>query len=177
MPVAAVDTNVRRVVLRLHGESDPRLAQTLADALVDPAAPARWTHAVMDIGATLCRPNAPRCSDCPLVSMCVFALAQRGVVVGDAPVVMSSGRARSSRAARGTLPPFEQTSRWLRGRIVDRLRDAPAGEWVRIDGSIGSHGPAAVERAVAALVAEGLLDADVDGRVRLAASDASEVAA
>jgi A/G-specific adenine glycosylase len=177
VPVAAVDTNVRRVVLRLHGESDPRLAQTLADALVDPDAPDRWTHAVMDIGATLCRPNAPCCSACPLASMCVFAAAQRGVVVGDAPVVMSSDPARSSRTARGTLPPFEQTSRWLRGRIVDRLREAPAGTWVRIDGSIGSHGAAAVERAIAALVAEGLLDADYDGRVRLAAGEASEVAA
>ena len=65
MPVAAVDTNVRRVVLRLYGETDPRLAQGLADGLVDPDAPDRWTHAVMDIGATLCRPRAPRCDRLP----------------------------------------------------------------------------------------------------------------
>ena len=165
MPAAAVDTNVRRVVLRLHGESDPRAAQALADDLVDPDAPDRWTHAVMDIGATLCRPRLPRCADCPLVSMCAFASAQGGQV------------ARRVQPVRKAPRPFEQSNRWLRGRIVDRLRQAPGGAWVHIEGSIGSHGPAGVERALAALTVEGLLETAADGRVRLAAGGASEAAA
>jgi len=65
----------------------------------------------------------------------------------------------------------------LRGRIVDRLREAPPGAWSRVDGSIGSHDAAAVQGAVAALASEGLLDAAPDGRVRLSAGEAREVAA
>ena len=69
-PVGPVDTNVRRVLGRVvtgHGSShDPgeampaRQLQALADALVPEARPADWTAALMDIGATLCRPTAAR---------------------------------------------------------------------------------------------------------------------
>jgi A/G-specific adenine glycosylase len=169
-PVAAVDTNVRRVVLRLYGETDPGVAQPLADGLVDPDAPDRWTHAVMDIGATICRPGSPRCTDCPLQSWCAFASGQE----------RSARGGRDERIAVKVRPapePFEQTSRWLRGRIVDRLRDDPAGAWTRIEGPMGSHDRAAVGRAVDGLVADGLLDAAPDGRVRLSAGRATEVAA
>jgi A/G-specific adenine glycosylase len=165
VPVAAVDTNVRRVVLRLCGETDPRSAQRLADGLVDPDAPDRWTHAVMDIGATICRPSAPRCADCPLVSMCAFASTR------------ANDGVRVAAKARPTPAPFEQTTRWLRGRIVNRLRAEPAGAWTRIDGPIGSHDAAAVRRATDALVDDGLLDAAPDGSLRLTAGRAGEVAA
>src|SRR4051794_23554174 len=142
-PVAAVDTNVRRVVLRLHGEPDSRLAQALADRLVDPDRPDRWTHAVMDIGATRCRPRVPQCAACPLVSFCAFASARDG----GASTPDRSGQMPIGEVGRPPVPRFEETSRWLRGRIVDRLRDEPAEAWLRIDESIGSHEEVAVRGA------------------------------
>ena len=67
---------------------------------------------------------------------------------------------------------FENTNRWLRGRILDRLRDAPAAAWIDVHGSVGDHGPAAVKAAVTALACEGLLEvhADQPGRARLTES-------
>jgi hypothetical protein len=50
------------------------------------------------------------------------------------------------------------TTRWVRGRIIDRLRDAPAGEWTLIDGPIGAHDRQMVDGAIGALEREGLLE-------------------
>jgi hypothetical protein len=49
------------------------------------------------------------------------------------------------------------SSRWLRGRIVERLRSAPNGEWVVVTGPIGEHDQAAVDRALDALARDGLV--------------------
>ncbi len=74
-----------------------------------------------------------------------------------------SSRAGSSRPG----VPFEQTSRWLRGRIVASLRDAEPGAWVRPPRRLGAHDGPAVDRAVAALERDGLLERDGSGRARL----------
>src|SRR4029079_1992228 len=64
-PVGAVDTHVRRVLGRcLREASHERDLQATADASVDPARPADWTPAVMDLGATVCRPSTPRRPEC-----------------------------------------------------------------------------------------------------------------
>ena len=70
----------------------------------------------------------------------------------------------SARPCRDTgAPPtpvaFPATTRWLRGRIVARARDARDGDWVAFDAPIGGHDRLAVREAVAALAADGLLEA------------------
>ncbi len=164
--VGAVDTNVRRVVGRaLAGAARlaPADLQAVADASVDPGRPGDWTHAVMDIGATLCRPARPRCSDCPLRPWCRFASA--GAVT--LPVRPDRGRRARPDVA---PPPFRATSRWLRGRIVDRLRDADGTSWIVIEAPIGEHGLGAIDGALAALARDGLVELDPDEprRARLA---------
>ena len=56
----AVDTNVRRVLGRSVAGDPERLnaaeLQAIADDAVPPDRPGAWTHALMDIGATCCRP-------------------------------------------------------------------------------------------------------------------------
>jgi A/G-specific adenine glycosylase len=159
--VAALDVNVRRVVGRAFvsesapGEAMPaRDVQAAADALVPEGGAATWTHALMDIGAAFCRPRDPRCAQCPLRSGC------RSVASGLQPEAAASGRGtRTSRPIR-----FESTTRWLRGRIIDRLRDAP--EWVRFNAGIGVHDRTAVQRCLSRLAIEGMIDLD-DGRARL----------
>ena len=68
---AAVDTNVRRVLGRVRGgEPTVRELQAFAEALVPGDDPAAWTNAVMDLGATVCRPARAACDDCPIRRWC-----------------------------------------------------------------------------------------------------------
>ena len=74
-PVAAVDTNVERVVARLHAIARPvaearRELRRLASDMLPPGRPGDFAQAMMDLGATICRPKAPVCGGCPLTSDC-----------------------------------------------------------------------------------------------------------
>jgi A/G-specific adenine glycosylase len=146
--VGAVDVNVRRVMGRMvaggPGVLPARDMQALADAAVPPGRAADWTHAVMDVGALLCRPRAPRCSDCPANPWCRFAAGSR------------LERERPRRAS----TPFPSTTRWLRGRILDRLRTAPGDSWVTLDSAIGTHDLARVREAAASMATDGLIEID-----------------
>lgn len=156
-PVGAVDVNVRRVLGRVvAGDADalPTGAlQALADDAVPPERPADWTHAVMDVGATFCRPARPRCPECPAAPWCRYA--------GRAPVATAPGR--PVRGAPGGR--FPETSRWLRGRLLARARETGGPSWVAYGDAVGSHGPAAVREALLGLAADGLLEVrERDGR-------------
>lgn len=74
---AAVDGNLVRVLARvfaLPGRADDaalvRDVRTQAQILVDCGQPGEINQALMDIGATLCRPNNPVCPNCPLRRSC-----------------------------------------------------------------------------------------------------------
>jgi A/G-specific adenine glycosylase len=164
MRVGAVDVNVRRVLGRMVAGSPDRLAprqlQAIADDAVPPGRAAEWTHAVMDIGATLCRPRSPRCAACPARRWCRYAATHGASMEGVPPRV--------------TRPPaslpFPETTRWLRGRILDRARAATNGQWVRLDGAIGVHAHERVHDAARSMAADGLLELrtrDGDISVRL----------
>ncbi len=73
----AIDGNVERVVARYRGiDGDPRRGEarrnirTAAAELIDEDCPGDSNQALMELGATLCRPSRPICSDCPLVADC-----------------------------------------------------------------------------------------------------------
>lgn len=156
--VAALDTNIRRVVGRafLGGEDAvrPRDLQRLADGFVPEGRAAAWTHALMDVGAAYCRKRDPRCEACPLADRCRYLAAGR-----PPPFV-----GRHSEPAK----PFRSTARWLRGRILDRLRDAPDGAWVGFAESIGEHDAERVGAELRRLARDGLLELDDSGpRARL----------
>lgn len=164
IPVGAVDTNVRRVLGRIvAGEAGVLTTaelQRLADDAVSRDRPRDWTHAVMDVGATLCRPRRPDCAACPARPWCRHA---------SAPPAEIRREAVPAPAARETPAPFRTTSRWLRGQILDRLREGPDGAWVSLEDSIGEHDLVAIERAVRALSKEGLLELSRDERTGLRA--------
>jgi A/G-specific adenine glycosylase len=76
-PVAAVDGNVERVVARLIAlPDDParaaarRRVEEVARALVGARRPGDVNQALMELGATVCRPVAPACERCPLAAGC-----------------------------------------------------------------------------------------------------------
>lgn len=76
-PAAILDGNVKRVLAR-HGaiEGWPGQTQvlkqlwTLAEDLTPDHSPARYSQAMMDLGATLCLARAPLCEACPVQSGC-----------------------------------------------------------------------------------------------------------
>ena len=163
--VGAVDTNVRRVLNRAVGGrpggfTDAGL-QAVADASVPAERPGHWTHALMDVGATFCWRQAPRCEACPARPWCKAAL--EGTAEEPRTVPSARGRSRGPGvrrpvATREAPAPFRSTSRWLRGRILDALRDAPADAWARLDGPIGDHDLGAVDAALASLAMDGLVE-------------------
>ena len=77
LPHIGIDTNVARVLARLHAVDLPLpkasvALQAHADALVaeSPERPGDLTQALFDLGAGLCRPKAPDCPACPLRAGC-----------------------------------------------------------------------------------------------------------
>jgi A/G-specific adenine glycosylase len=75
--VPAVDTNVRRVLLRHFAGTVPvphtsRLAWQLAREVIPPGKAHLLNQAMMDVGAMVCRARAPRCPNCPLRRSCDF---------------------------------------------------------------------------------------------------------
>jgi A/G-specific adenine glycosylase len=112
-----VDTNVRRVIARaVHGAGDAGPARTTADladaeALLPDSEPvaARFSAALMELGAVRCTARTPVCPGCPALDVCAWHAAGRPEYTGPARPVQR----------------FAGTDRQVRGRLLDVLRDAP----------------------------------------------------
>ncbi len=75
LPANVVDGNVERVMSRLFAVEQPLPAakpelKHLAAALVRDHRPGDWAQALMDLGATICRPRQPLCDRCPVSAHC-----------------------------------------------------------------------------------------------------------
>ncbi len=137
------------------GALTTRDLQAVADALASLDRPADWTHALMDVGSTRCRPRAPRCEECPARRWCRYAAVTGGAAAGVAGA--SPSRPRPA-AVRERPAAFPTTSRWLRGRILERLRTVEGDGWATFDGPLGEHPPAVVAEALRTLAVEGLIE-------------------
>jgi len=145
VPVATVDTNVRKVIARLvfgaeRDEITTRQADEAAAAWLDPARPGEWNQAVMNLGRDVCR-TRPRCDVCPLAGSCAFR---------------ASGR--EGRPSVRRQPAFHGSDRQVRGAVVAALRERSPSTL----GSIASAMDRPVERvadAVASLHRDGVVEA------------------
>jgi A/G-specific adenine glycosylase len=141
--VAVVDTNIARVLARLHGRRlTPRQVQGAADELVPHGDGWVWNQALMDLGALVCRPAAPACGSCPIQPMCAYA------GVGDDPAVGSA--AVSVRQA-----PYEGSDRQARGRLLAALAAGPMP--TSAAATAMQRTPAAADALVSGLIADGLV--------------------
>ncbi|MFW5777797.1 MAG: A/G-specific adenine glycosylase [Bacteroidota bacterium] len=75
--VAVVDGNVLRLICRYFGIDKPidRLSvskhiESIANELIDPDHPSAFNQAMMDMGATVCKPKTPSCQICPFLGEC-----------------------------------------------------------------------------------------------------------
>lgn len=78
-PYAAVDANVRRVLQRAFNINGTELHQAAA-RLVPRSDPGRFNQGLMELGATLCLPKAPRCASCPLARHCSLRHGDRAAM-------------------------------------------------------------------------------------------------
>ncbi|OZM70915.1 adenine glycosylase [Amycolatopsis antarctica] len=153
-----VDINVRRVVARaVHGSGEAGPASTTRDlADVEAFLPAedgraaRFSAALMELGALVCTARTPRCADCPVYGDCAWQRAGRPAYAGPVKQVQR----------------FAGTDRQVRGLLLDVLR--------------GTEGPvdrAALDlvwpqagqrdRCLDSLLVDGLLEQTGDGRFAL----------
>ncbi len=84
LPHAVLDGNVYRVLARFTGCDIPidstagrKHFTALANQLLDPASPALYNQAIMDFGATVCKPQLPVCNECILNDHCQAYLTNR----------------------------------------------------------------------------------------------------
>jgi A/G-specific adenine glycosylase len=154
--VPVVDTNVRRVVARaVHGRADaaqPSTTRDLADvdALLPEEQPARFSAALMELGAVVCTARRPRCADCPLLAECAWVRAGRPATTGPARPAQR----------------FAGTDRQVRGLLLDVLRDAadPVPR-VRLDAVWVDV--AQRDRCLDSLLVDGLMVQTADGHYAL----------
>ncbi|MBA2740212.1 MAG: A/G-specific adenine glycosylase [Nocardioidaceae bacterium] len=148
--VAVLDTNVRRMLARLFsGTGQPtttspgRAEQDWATRLLpaDPASSARWSVAVMELGALVCTSRAPRCGACPVADQCAWLARGR-------PSAVSPPRRQT----------YAGTDRQCRGRLLAILRNS---EGPVPSARLGHAWPDPDQRARAldSLVADGLAEA------------------
>jgi A/G-specific adenine glycosylase len=121
-----VDTNVARVLRRTGWVPPPRPAPALGQAL-------------MELGAVVCRARAAACDACPVAEACASA----GAV------------SVAARAPAGTRERFEDSNRWVRGRVVAALAAGAA-----LPEGIA---PERLGRAIDGLVRDGLVLRDSEG--------------
>lgn len=148
--VAVVDTNVSRVLSRVHGMSmKARELQERADALMPAGLAWEWNQVMMDFGARQCTARAPQCDSCPLFTLCAW----HGE--GEDPAPASSGASKPQ-------AKFEGSDRQARGRAMRAVGDGltkinDVVKHMRLD-----HDKERALTLIDALVAEGLLQRDAD---------------
>jgi A/G-specific adenine glycosylase len=153
-----VDTNVRRVVARaVDGQGTagpPSAARDLraVEALLpdDPPRAARFSVALMELGALVCTARSPRCASCPVAGGCAWRLG------GSPPYTGPTARPQR----------FAGTDRQVRGLLMDVLR-ASADPVPRAALDAVWHDAVQRDRALGALVVDGLVDPLPDGRFAL----------
>ena len=76
-PLPVVDGNVKRVMARMLALKEPpdtatslRSIRHHLDQWISPESPGEFNQALMELGATVCRPGVPNCAECPWKSHC-----------------------------------------------------------------------------------------------------------
>lgn len=84
LPHAVVDGNVVRVLSRYFGiktdfytSTGKKEFESLAQKLIDKKHSAAYNQAMMDLGATICKPQNPLCGECPFILTCFAKKANK----------------------------------------------------------------------------------------------------
>lgn len=178
--VATVDTNISRVLHRIFlglEHPSPKLNKDQMLVLAEKVLPAGkaydWNQSLMDLGATICTSNNPKCALCPLQEVCNAYTEMRQYSLFPSGTVLRQLRKVAEKKETYQTQPFISTNRYFRGRIVDQLRSLPAGQRI----PLASLGPIIkpefrndelpwLQQIIARLAKDGLVDYTEEG-VRL----------
>ena len=130
------------------GTADPQIRSA---AWREPPS-ARWNQAVMELGATVCVARKPACDICPLAGHCRFLKAG---LPG-----LGAGRTRPRQR-------FAGTDRQIRGSILQALRQASGAPVSRKDLKSLCDDEIRLDRCIASLDEDGLLEIGPDGLLSL----------
>ncbi len=151
--VGVVDTNAARVLARWAGRPlRAREAQERSDSSVPAGQGWAWNQAMLDLGATVCRSNDPRCDDCPVSTRCAWFGAGRP----------EPDPIRGTAGTGGRQSRFAGSDRQGRGRLVEALRSGPVAGSDLADTMGWPDAPDRAIRVADGLVADGLA-VEVDG--------------
>jgi A/G-specific adenine glycosylase len=146
---------------------------TLAERVLPPGKAYDWNQALMDLGATICTSNNPRCTQCPVQEVCVAYAELSQHSLFPSGTVMRQLRKVAEKKAGYQSQPFTSTNRYFRGRIVDLLRSLPADERItltelgpRIKAEFSDNDLSWLQTIVQGLAKDGLVDYTENG-VRL----------
>lgn len=88
LPLAVLDGNVKRVLSRYYGYTENILGtkadkdlQKKADEFLNTENPGDHNQAIMELGATICLPESPKCLFCPLMNSCFARIHQKTVEI------------------------------------------------------------------------------------------------
>lgn len=160
-----LDTNVRRVLARAAGGQalpPPHLGRAereraLALLPCQDARAARWSVAVMELGALVCTAREPDCGRCPWRGQCTW---------------LAEGKPTDAYAGRRRTQAWHGTDRQARGLIMAVLREGDheaVGSAELLAAAAGAGGRGGKEdddqpaRALAGLLADGLIATDDGG--------------
>jgi A/G-specific adenine glycosylase len=130
-----VDGNVERVMARMFAIAEALpgakpLLRAAADSLTPGPRTGDYAQAVMDLGATVCTPRAPRCVICPWSGRC--AARRRGDQ--EAFPVKAAKKARPRRRAIALLLMREDGAIWMRRRpaqgLLGGMLEVPSTAWL-----------------------------------------------
>ena len=183
----SIDVNLIRVLARsvLGLEKAPvALIEPIARRSLPAGQSAHWNQALMDFAAIQCTLRRPRCMLCPLLDACAYArngpparsdqsigMAIEPHMVIDRPY--ATGTASCERRVAEKPAAYAGSTRYFRGRIIDRLRSLASGESVCStelkNGLLDHSGANSIdfERLLRDLAKEGMIVSDVFGRIRL----------
>jgi A/G-specific adenine glycosylase len=108
--VGVVDTNVARVLARVHNKVlGKKEVQLIADAIVPEGLGWEWNQVMMDFGATVCSARAPKCASCIINDRCGWRK-----LGGDDPAPATAGTSKPQSR-------FEGSDRQARGKLMKAL--------------------------------------------------------
>lgn len=138
--VATVDTNIRRVLHRIfygleHPEPKLNDAQMLihAEQVLPEKEAYNWNQALMDLGATICTSNNPRCGQCPLQETCQAYIDMSQHSLFPSGTVLRQLRKVAEKKPAYQSQPFTSSNRYFRGRIVSLLSTVSAPKRLTLD--------------------------------------------
>lgn len=144
-----LDTNIRRVIARLHGQALPppsltrsereRAAQILPEDVDESVA---WNAATMELGALVCTARSPRCGQCPVSEWCEWRAA---------------GYPPDRFADRRRTQAWEGTMRQARGNVMAALRSSESPVEISI---LREADPSRIDQALEGLLSDGLIVSD-----------------